>query len=88
MGGIVKQDRAISIKKMLTLLDIAEDMAKDAIFHYERRKCILLCTFAAITYAGSFQGPKVFLVDIHRMMHFQQEGYAWPYNLHHVVVVL
>eukprot|EP00957_Ditylum_brightwellii_P053181 4032449-Ditylum_brightwellii.AAC.1 len=28
MGEIVKQDRAVSIKEMLTLLDIAEDMAK------------------------------------------------------------
>eukprot|EP00957_Ditylum_brightwellii_P049138 3728358-Ditylum_brightwellii.AAC.1 len=52
MGEIVKQDRAISIKEMLPLLDIAEDMAKGVIGHEERRKWILLGAFAVITYVG------------------------------------
>eukprot|EP00957_Ditylum_brightwellii_P211661 15366441-Ditylum_brightwellii.AAC.1 len=88
LGEIVKQDRAISMKKMLTLLDIAEDMVKGAIIQEERRKWILLGAFAVIVYAGSFQGPEVFLIDIHGLMKFQQEGCTGPENLHHVVVAL
>eukprot|EP00957_Ditylum_brightwellii_P187385 14271505-Ditylum_brightwellii.AAC.1 len=68
MGEIVKQDRAISIKELLPLLDIAKDMTKGAIVHEERRNWILLGTFAVIAYAGSLQGPEVFLIDIHGLM--------------------
>eukprot|EP00957_Ditylum_brightwellii_P088703 6754946-Ditylum_brightwellii.AAC.1 len=88
MGEIVKHDRAILIKEMLTLLDIVEDMAKGTIGHKERRKWILLGAFAVIAYAGSFRGPEVLLIDIHGLMKCQQEGRTGPEDLHHVVVVL
>eukprot|EP00957_Ditylum_brightwellii_P196215 14950580-Ditylum_brightwellii.AAC.1 len=57
MGEIVKQDRAISIKEMLALLDIAEDTAKGAIGHEDRLKWILLGAFAVIAYEGH-TGPE------------------------------
>eukprot|EP00957_Ditylum_brightwellii_P075827 5763684-Ditylum_brightwellii.AAC.1 len=54
MNEIIKADRTISIKEMLILIDIAEDMAKGAVAHKERRKWILLGVFVAIAYVGSF----------------------------------
>eukprot|EP00957_Ditylum_brightwellii_P155804 11861300-Ditylum_brightwellii.AAC.1 len=63
-------------------------MAKGAIGHEEMRKWILLGAFAVIAYVGSFRGPEVFLIYIHGLMKFQQEGRTGPEDLHHVVVAL
>jgi hypothetical protein len=73
MGQLVRQNRAVSLDVMHEFQNMIEEEWSVATNLKDKRTVASVGAYSLIAFCGSFQGPEVFLVDLHGLMKYMKD---------------